>query len=77
LSLGNKKSFERTKDYTSVLWGGKCLPNGGYPTEQNGRQGQPASLQISTHTMKPHICYLERESYLHVYLRGEETIANT
>lgn len=36
---------------------------------RDGRQGQPASLQIPAHTIKPHICYLERESYLHVYLR--------
>lgn len=44
LSLGNKKGFERTKDYTSVLWGGKCLPNGGDPTERmEDKASQPHS----------------------------------
>lgn len=49
LSLGNKKGFERTKDYTSVLWGGKCLPNGGDPTERmEDKASQPLSRFLLT-----------------------------
>lgn len=44
---------------------------------QNGRQGQLVSLHSPAHTMKPRICYLERESYLHVYLREKEAVADT
>lgn len=70
VSWKQKELWKNKRLHISSL-GRKMPANWRVSYRTDGRQGQPASLQIPAHTMKPHICYLERESYLHVYLRGE------